>query len=275
MVIVVTGVVLLAAAAFVVSYAGIRQVAVAAGVSPALAGLYPLIVDAVLVVACVAGLALRGAGWQVQGYAWLSVIVLLAVVAVAGAVHAAGIGLPHRPAAAAVAALPWVLFLLAFGLCLFMLRHLRMARATNPPGDPGAASWWPWNADPDTADVTPLPAPPMPASSGTDPQTADARPRTTCPGLDERDSRIRHRPQTYADAQREWCFSGVKSGHDSRNAAGQPPQPAGLTPRRGAARGVRRHLQRSPLTGHSPRTYLGAVRAYLPGSSRPRPTATR
>jgi len=23
------------------------------------------------------------------------------------------------------------------------------------------------------------------------------------------------------------------------------------------------HLERSPLTGHSPRTYLGAVRAYL------------
>jgi len=154
-VIVVTGVVLLAVAAFLVSYAGIRQIAVAAGVSPALAGLYPLIVDAVLVVACVAALALRGAGWQMQGYAWLSVIVLLAVVAVAGAVHAAGITLPHRPAAAAMAALPWVLFLLGFGLCLAMLRHLRRARAANPPGDPGAASWWPWNADPETADATP------------------------------------------------------------------------------------------------------------------------
>ena len=47
-----------------------------------------------------------------QGYAWLSVIVLLAV---AGAVHAAGISLSHRPAAAAVAALPWALFLLGFG----------------------------------------------------------------------------------------------------------------------------------------------------------------
>ena len=178
-VIVVTGVVLLAGTAFVVSYAGIRQIAVAAGVSPALAGLYPLIVDAVLVVACVAALALRGAGWQ-MGYAWLSVIVLLAVVAVAGAVHAAGITLPHRPAAAAVAALPWVLFLLGFGLCLSMLRHLRTARAANPPGDRVAASW-PWNADPDTADVTPLPAQPKPASSGTDPETADASPSRDVP----------------------------------------------------------------------------------------------
>lgn len=96
-VIVVTGVVLLATAAFLVSYAGIRQIAVANGVSPALAGLYPLIVDAALVVACVAALALRGAEWWMQGYAWLSVIFLLAVVAGAGAVHAAGISLPHRP----------------------------------------------------------------------------------------------------------------------------------------------------------------------------------
>ena len=164
--IVVTGVVLLAVAAFLVSYAGIRQIAVGAGVSPALAGFYPLIVDAVLVVACVAALALRGAGWQMQGYAWLSVIVLLAVVAVAGAVHAAGISLPHRPAAAAVAARPWVLFLLGFGLLLSMLRRLRTARAASPPGDPGTAPslWWPWAADPGTADTAPLPAQQKPAS---------------------------------------------------------------------------------------------------------------
>ena len=159
-VIVVTGVMLLATAAFLVSYAGIRQIAVASGISPALAGLYPLIVDAALVVACVAAPALRGAGWWMQGYAWLSVIFLLAVVAGAGAVHAAGISLPHRPAAAAAAALPWVLFLLGFWLCLSMLRHLRTTRAANRPGHPGAAPWWPWNADPDTADATPLPAQP-------------------------------------------------------------------------------------------------------------------
>ena len=133
-VIAITGVMLLAVAAFLVSYAGIRQIAVAAGVSPALAGLYPLMVDAALVVACVAALALRGAGWQMQGYAWLSVIFLLAAVAVAGAVHAAGVSLPHRPAAAAVAALPWVLFLLGFGLCLSVLRHLRAARAGTRQG---------------------------------------------------------------------------------------------------------------------------------------------
>ena len=57
-------------------------------------------------------------------------------------------------------ALLWVLFLLGFWLCLSMLRHLRTARAANPPGHPGAAPWWLWNAAPDTADATPLPAQP-------------------------------------------------------------------------------------------------------------------
>jgi hypothetical protein len=80
-VIVIAGVALLAVAAFLVSYAGTRDIAVAAGVSPALAGLYPLIIDAVLVVACVAALALRGAEWWMQTYAWLSVMFMLAVVA--------------------------------------------------------------------------------------------------------------------------------------------------------------------------------------------------
>ena len=137
-----------------------------------------------LVVACVAALALRGARWQMRVYAWLSVIVLLAVVAAAGAVHAAGITLPHRPAAAAVAALPWGLFLLGFGLLLSMLRYLRTACAASPPGDPGAAPWWPWTADPDTADAAPLPAQPEPTSSGTDPETADASPSRDVPYAD-------------------------------------------------------------------------------------------
>ena len=46
------GVLLLAAAAFVLSYAGIHAVALSAGVSPRLARIYPLILDAMLVVAC-------------------------------------------------------------------------------------------------------------------------------------------------------------------------------------------------------------------------------
>src|SRR5580704_17046060 len=56
------GVGLLAAAAFVLSYPGIHAVALYAGVPPRLARIYPLIFDAMLVVACAAVLSLRGAG---------------------------------------------------------------------------------------------------------------------------------------------------------------------------------------------------------------------
>ena len=126
---VVAGVVLLAAAAFVLSYPGIHQVALQAGVSPSLAKLYPVIFDAMLVVAGAAAMALRGAGWWSRFYAWACLIVLLVAVAVGDAVHATGTVLPERASRAAVAVTPWVLLLLAFGLLLTMLRHFRRARA--------------------------------------------------------------------------------------------------------------------------------------------------
>ena len=126
---VVAGVVLLAAAAFVLSYAGIHQVALQAGVSPSLAKLYPVIFDAMLVVAGAAAMTLRGAGWWSRFYAWACLIVLLVAVAVGDAVHATGAVLPARASRAAVAVTPWVLLLLAFGLLLTMLRHFRGARA--------------------------------------------------------------------------------------------------------------------------------------------------
>jgi site-specific recombinase XerC len=48
------------------------------------------------------------------------------------------------------------------------------------------------------------------------------------------------------------------------NAAGRPAQRAGLTPENAELLAAyAAHLEHSPLTGHSPRTYLGAVRAYL------------
>jgi hypothetical protein len=126
---VIAGVVLLAAAAFVLSYSGIHSVALQAGVSPSLAKLYPVIFDAMLVIAGAAAMALRGAGWWSRFYAWACLIALLAAVAIGDAVHATGTVLPERASRAAVAITPWVLLLLAFGLLLTMLRHFRKARA--------------------------------------------------------------------------------------------------------------------------------------------------
>lgn len=122
------GVVLLAAAAFVFSYGGIHQIARAAGVSPSLARVYPLIFDAMLVVAFAAALGLRGARWWTRCYVWLCTLVLLAAVAAGDAVRAMGVDLPRKPSAAAVAVIPWTLLLIAFGFLLAMLRQLRRAR---------------------------------------------------------------------------------------------------------------------------------------------------
>ncbi|MBO0786340.1 MAG: DUF2637 domain-containing protein, partial [Actinobacteria bacterium] len=146
---VITGVVLLAAAAAVLSYAGIHQIALAAGVSAGLARGYPVIFDAMLVIAFAAALALRGAGWLTRVYVWFSLLLLLAAVAAADAVHAMGIKLPAKPSAAAVAIIPWALVLLGFGLWLAMLRYVRRVRSARASGK-GAGGWNPARPDRDS-----------------------------------------------------------------------------------------------------------------------------
>jgi hypothetical protein len=140
---VITGAALLAVAAFLLSYARIHEIALTARVSPSLAALYPLIFDMTLVIACVAALALRGAPWWMRYSAVLIIIILLAVVAAGEALHSAGVNLPRRPTAAALAAVPWALFLIGFGLGLLVLRYQRrvraMARAAYPGEVPKAA----------------------------------------------------------------------------------------------------------------------------------------
>jgi hypothetical protein len=124
------GVLLLMAAAFVLSYTGIHAVALSAGVSPRFARIYPGIFDAMLLVAFAAVLALRGAGLPSRCYAWLTMLVLLAAAAGADTLHAMNTKLPHKPAAAVAAIIPWALVLLGFGLLLSMLRTARLRRAT-------------------------------------------------------------------------------------------------------------------------------------------------
>jgi hypothetical protein len=138
---VIAGVVVLAAAAFVLSYAGIHQIALRAGVSPELAKLYPVIFDAMLVVSGAAVLALRGASGWARAYAWSSLLLMLVAVAVGDALHTTNVSLPGQPTRVVVAITPWVLLLLAFGLWLTMLQHLRRLRAANGqhgqgPGQP-------------------------------------------------------------------------------------------------------------------------------------------
>jgi hypothetical protein len=128
------GVVALIAGAFVFSYPGLHAVALQARVSPRLARGYPLIFDALLIVAMPAALVLRSAGWPSRLLAWVSLLALLAAAAGADALHAAGRRLEARPAAITAAILPWALVLLAFVLLLAMLRHSMARRQASERG---------------------------------------------------------------------------------------------------------------------------------------------
>ena len=126
---VIAGLVLVAAAAFVLSYQGIHQLALNAGVTPELARLYPVILDAMLVMSGAAALALRTAGVWTRCYVWACLILLLAALAAGNAVYALHISLPAQPTRAVAAVLPWALLLLGFGMLLAMLRHWRQIQA--------------------------------------------------------------------------------------------------------------------------------------------------
>jgi hypothetical protein len=173
------GVLVLAAAAFVLSYHGIHAVALQAGVSRQLARLYPVIFDAMLVIAGAAVLSLRGAGPISRIYAWLSLLALLAAAAGADTLHSTGTRTPHRISAATAAIVPWALLLIGFGLLLVMLRHARLRRAAaaeaaaraqaDQPRVPVAAL----TAGP-PAEQPPIAVPSVPAQAGAPDATAVA-----------------------------------------------------------------------------------------------------
>lgn len=149
---VIAGLVVVAGAAFVLSYQGIHQIALHAGVSPELARLYPVILDAMLVMSCAAALALRTARLWTRCYVWACLILLLVAVATGDALYAMSISLPAQPTRPVVAVLPWALLLMGFGMLLAMLRHWRRLQATiadtgqtGParPGDGAAAAGTP------------------------------------------------------------------------------------------------------------------------------------
>ena len=128
---VVIGLAALTAAACVLSYSSMHHLAIQAGVSARLASVYPLIFDALLVLAGCSVLALRGAGLVSRVYGWLCMLVLLGGLAAGGALHAAATKIPRHLAGVVAAIVPWVLVLIGFGLLLALLRYARIRLAHN------------------------------------------------------------------------------------------------------------------------------------------------
>jgi len=263
---VIVGVLGLAAAAFELSYPGIHAIALVAGVSPALARLYPLIFDAMLVVASAAILSLRGAGAATRCYAWFSLLLLLCAAAGADALHATGSKLPHRGAAATAAIIPWALVLLGFGLLLAMLRHARLRRAqavearasaappaavpaTRPAAAVVPAAVVPAAVVPaavvpaavvPAAVTPPAVAPPAAAPAAAAPAVAPAAspwPGSSWPGTDE-DEDAAGRSGELADSQAPELALDAEPGHDDPTSDEAHPasdSPARWVPRARAA----------------------------------------
>jgi len=146
-----------AAATFVLSYAGVHAMALQGGVSVQLARIYPGLFDAVLVIACVAAVVLRDGRWWARCWAWLVVIVILGAIGVTDVLHATNFALRHRVTEGVVAAAPVVAVLLAFSLLLTVLRQSR------PPA-PGAAPAVATPIDASPIDATAIDAVPVVAA---------------------------------------------------------------------------------------------------------------
>jgi hypothetical protein len=155
---VITGVILVALAAFLFSYTGIHHIALQAGVAPGLARLYPLMFDAMLIITCSAVLATRTAGWGTKTYVWVCLLLVVGAVAVGDALYATGVHLTGQAARATIAVVPWVLLLLGFGIWLVMLRHWRRIRVAGAVNETEAAR--PAQADRNGHADRPVPAAP-------------------------------------------------------------------------------------------------------------------
>ena len=127
----------IAAGAIAFSYSDVRELALTAGLSLRLARFYPLLFDAVLVVACAAAVTLRGV---LRGFAWLAVVVIIGALAAADTVHAMSITVPTRPLDATIAIAPWVVLLTGLTLLDAMMRRTP-GRRTEAVG-PGSANGW-------------------------------------------------------------------------------------------------------------------------------------
>jgi len=117
------GLLVLTATACVLSYPGVHELAVRVGLAAMPAKVYPVAIDAMLVVAAVSVLALRGAGLFSRLYSWLCLLVAVAGLTAASVAQAAGLRVPHRAGQIGAAVIPFVLVLAGFGLLIALLRY--------------------------------------------------------------------------------------------------------------------------------------------------------
>ncbi|MET8336707.1 DUF2637 domain-containing protein [Streptosporangium canum] len=123
------GVAALAAAACVLSFDDLRVLAIAGEADQRLAYLYPAAFDALLAIAMIGVLLLRGGWWPVRLQAGVVLTLLFAAAAAAEVTTATRATVDTRQAAVVVAVAPWVMLLLALWLWLLLIKHAAARRA--------------------------------------------------------------------------------------------------------------------------------------------------
>ncbi|MFI6506486.1 hypothetical protein ACIBCT_02680 [Streptosporangium sp. NPDC050855] len=179
------GVAALTAAACVLSFEDLRVLAVAGRAPAGLAYLYPAAFDALLVIAMIGVLLLRGGWWPVRLQAGLILTLLFAGAVAAEVVTAMRVAVDEQRAAIVVAVAPWVILILALWLWLLLIKHAAARRAATDAASAGRSS---------PRDIVPFPgegdrdAGTDPAASGTGdrrhghaPQAESARPESARP----------------------------------------------------------------------------------------------
>lgn len=118
--------VIIAVGAFVLSFAALTDLAVRSGITPALAWIWPVIIDGLIVAATVAIVALAGRELKVLAYPWVLLFGGAGVSTAANAVHAI-LAVEHTTVPAAVAAvvasMPPVVLLAATHLSVVLVQN--------------------------------------------------------------------------------------------------------------------------------------------------------
>ncbi|WP_326635413.1 hypothetical protein OG884_21145 [Streptosporangium sp. NBC_01755] len=123
------GVTALTAAACVLSFEDLRALALAGRAPAGLAYLYPAAFDALLVVAMIGVLLLRGGWWPVRLQAGVILTLLFAGATTAEVATAMRMAVDEQRAAVVVAVAPWVMLILALWLWLLLIKHAAARRA--------------------------------------------------------------------------------------------------------------------------------------------------
>ncbi|GAA4180072.1 hypothetical protein GCM10022252_02420 [Streptosporangium oxazolinicum] len=123
------GVAALTAAACVLSFEDLRALAIAGRAPAGLAYLYPAAFDALLVIAMIGVLLLRGGWWPVRLQAGVVLTLLFAGAVAAEVSTAMRMTMDEGRAAVVVAVAPWVMLILALWLWLLLIKHAAARRS--------------------------------------------------------------------------------------------------------------------------------------------------